>query len=353
MMTAMLRVALVAALATHGSCGSLPARGDCAAPRRGSRSKVSLRRRSAPVLAAVDPTTLSTAAAAVDVNAILSKAGKAALGGGASGAAAAVVQVVSLMWVRTTINYQYREGGSMGDAFKKLYAEGGVGRLYQGLPFALVQTPLTRFGDVAANTGVPMIMDAFAVSAGLPAVVRQVAPSVVGAAWRTAWLPIDTIKTSLQVDGEGALDTLRKRVDANGVGTLWEGGLASAATSFAGSYPWWLTYNFLQTLIPAVDPAQDHARLLVLVRLASIGFGAVCVSDTVSNSLRVIKTTKQTSAEPISYPEAVKRVVDKDGLVGLFTRGLGTKLLANGLQGAIFSVTWKYFEQILLGKQMR
>lgn len=45
-------------------------------------------------------------AAPVDIGAILTKAGKASFGGGASGAAAAVVQVLSLMWLRTTMNFQ-------------------------------------------------------------------------------------------------------------------------------------------------------------------------------------------------------------------------------------------------------
>lgn len=110
-----------------------------------------------------------------------------------------------------------------------------------------------------------------------------------------------------------------------------------------------LTYHFLDAAIPAVDLSVDGARLLTLVRLASIGFCAVAVSDTVSNSLRVIKTTKQTSAEPLTYLEAVQRVIDKDGIQGVFLRGLGSKLLANGLQGALFSVAWKYFESMLLG----
>lgn len=47
-------------------------------------------------------------AASVDVGAIFAKAGSRALGGGVSGAAAAVVQVLSLMWLRTTMNYQAR-----------------------------------------------------------------------------------------------------------------------------------------------------------------------------------------------------------------------------------------------------
>jgi hypothetical protein len=105
--------------------------------------------------------------------------------------------------------------------------------------------------------------------------------------------------------------------------------------------------------VPLVDPASERAALVSLVRLASIGFCAVAVSDTASNSLRVIKTTKQTSAEPLTYAGAIAQVVEKDGLEGLFLRGLGSKLIANGLQGALFTVAWRYFEHILVGTPMR
>ena len=43
------------------------------------------------------------------------------------------------------MNYQYANGGTLGEALGTLYEEGGVGRLYQGFPFALVQGPLSRF----------------------------------------------------------------------------------------------------------------------------------------------------------------------------------------------------------------
>ena len=41
---------------------------------------------------------------------------------------------------------------------------------------------------------------------------------------------------------------------------------------------------------------------------------------------------KQANKEHVSYPEAFKRIVKEDGLVGLFGRGLSTKIMANGLQ---------------------
>jgi hypothetical protein len=69
------------------------------------------------------------------------------------------------------------------------------------------------------------------------------------------------------------------------------------------------------------------------------------VSDCSSNSIRVVKTTKQTSQEIITYPQAMRMIIEKDGVQGLFFRGLGTRLLANGFQAALFTVLWKGFEE--------
>ena len=49
----------------------------------------------------------------------------------------------------------------------------------------------------------------------------------------------------------------------------------------------------------------------------------------------------------LSYPEALKQVVDEDGVPGLFLRGLQTRILVNALQGALFAVAWKYFQELL------
>ena len=70
---------------------------------------------------------------------------------GAAGASAMAVQVISLMWMRTTMNYQFKNGGGFVETLKKLYAEGGVTRFYRGLLPALIIGPISRFGDTASN----------------------------------------------------------------------------------------------------------------------------------------------------------------------------------------------------------
>lgn len=103
-------------------------------------------------------------------------------------------------------------------------------------------------------------------------------------------------------------------------------------------HQWFGTYNFLQDHI-----AEPEGILAQLLRQAFIGFCASVVSDTVSNSLRVVKTYRQVHERRIGYWEAAEAVIATDGIKGLFGRGLKTRILANGLQGLMFSVLWKMF----------
>ena len=76
-----------------------------------------------------------------------------------------------------------------------------------------------------------------------------------------------------------------------------------------------------------------------------MGFCSSAVSDTCSNSIRVLKTTRQTYETPISYGDAAKEIIAKDGLMGLFGRGLQTRILANGMQGMLFTIIWKGLQE--------
>ena len=89
-------------------------------------------------------------------------------------------------------------------------------------------------------------------------------------------------------------------------------------------------------------PAPNNI-LQKLARQALIGFCASVVSDTISNSLRVVKTYRQVNETRIGYWEAAEAVIATDGIKGLFGRGLKTRIIANGLQGLMFSILWKLF----------
>ena len=71
---------------------------------------------------------------------------------GLSGMSAMVIQVSSLMWMRTIMNNQYRRGGTLKETVSKLYKDGGLRRFYRGYSVAIFQGPLSRFGDTFSNT---------------------------------------------------------------------------------------------------------------------------------------------------------------------------------------------------------
>lgn len=269
---------------------------------------------------------------------ILEKAAKRALGGGMAGASAMVLQVGSLMWMRTTMNYQYRYGTSTGEALRTLYAEGGIVRFYRGIGPALLQGPLSRFGDTAANAGVLALFEGTD-AAHWPAPVKTVFSSATAATMRVALVPVDTVKTIMQVEGKEGLTKLGAKYRAGGPSVMFHGAIATSAATFVGHYPWFTVFNTLNEAIPNYDE-----RWKKLCRNAGIGFAASVCSDTVSNSLRVVKTVRQTN-ETTSYVNIVKQVVEQDGVAGLFGRGLKTRIIANGCQGVMFSVLYKLFEE--------
>lgn len=126
---------------------------------------------------------------------------------------------------------------------------------------------------------------------------------------------IDTLKTVLQVEGKPGLTGLLKKTKSHGPQVFYHGAIAASTATFVGHYPWFVTFNVLQETIP-----QQDTLVLKLSRNALIGFCASAVSDTCSNSIRVVKVYKQSNLEKISYPDAVRQVIKTDGLGGLFGR---------------------------------
>jgi len=277
-------------------------------------------------------------------NEVIEKAAKSAMRGGTAGAVAMGLNVGALMWMRTTVNYQYRNGVSFPVALKTLYADGGIPRFYRGVLPALIQGPLSRFGDTAANTGMITLMDSMESTKDLNVGLKTISASAAAAAFRIFLMPVDTVKTTMQVTGK--FSNVVEKVKVSGVPALYHGSLAAASATFVGHYPWFFTYNLLSEKLPKQDDPLKE-----LGRRAIMGFCSSAVSDTCSNSIRVIKVYKQSSEVALSYPQVVKNVIEESGIRGLMFRGLETKILANGLQGILFSVLWKHFEEVLFPKE--
>ena len=273
---------------------------------------------------------------------IIKKSLNRALGGGVAGASAMVIQVGSLMWLRTTMNYQYRYGTTTKEAIKHLYKEGGIKRFYKGVGPALFQGPLSRFGDTAANTGIITLLNSNEKTKDLPVSIKTFVASSTAALWRICIMPLDTCKTILQVEGNKGMSILKNKIRTHGVTSLYHGSIGASTATLVGHYPWFFTYNYLNQKLPEFD-----STIKTLLRNGFIGFSSSIISDCASNSIRVVKTTRQTFQQPISYIDTVKYVVKNDGISGLFGRGLQTRIIANGFQGLMFSILWKYFQSVI------
>lgn len=181
----------------------------------------------------------------VDIKEVLAKAAKSGLAGGT----AMTVQVMSLMWMRTTMNYQFKNGGNFIPTLKKLYGEGGIARFYRGVVPALIIGPIARFGDTAANMLSRNIFHSYNLS-NLPIFVQTSLGSVMAGLWRISTLPIDAWKTSKQVHGANGLKMLVEKYRTIGIKTFYQGGVASAVATMVGHYPWFVTNNYLDHYIP-------------------------------------------------------------------------------------------------------
>ncbi len=147
------------------------------------------------------------------------------------------------MWLRTTVCFQYRYGMSTGAAMKHLYNDGGRGlggvlRFYRGFGPALLQAPLARFGDTAANAGTLALLDDVSATQNLPVWLKTGAASVAAGGFRILLMPIDACKTLMQVEGKDGLAVLRTKMKAHGPRVLYAGALGAASATLVGHYPW-------------------------------------------------------------------------------------------------------------------
>jgi hypothetical protein len=276
----------------------------------------------------------------------LSRAARAACADGLLGAAAAAAQTCAFMWLNTTVALQHGTGvrGTRA-ALRNLYAEGGVRRMYSGLGAAALYGALARLGDVGANAGV---LGALQGTEGVGVVGKTAVASGVAAVLRVGLVPLEAAKHNMQIRGfERGTRLMASRVQVAGVRGLWHGSAATAAAAFAMHFPFFLTVNYASGALPPL--AADATVVDSAARNGGVGFAAAVAADASSNAFKVVATTQQTSRLVVGAQHVVGRIVGEEGVLGLVTRGLKTRMLNNALQGAFFVIVWKELEERYAG----
>jgi hypothetical protein len=233
---------------------------------------------------------------------IFNRALSAAFRGGIAGFVAMILQVILLMWLRTVVNFQYRNNVGILEAFQMLWDEGGFRRFYQGITIALLMGPISRFGDSAANEGMKDLLKGTTLKLELVTLCASFAASL----WRVFLTPMDNLKTNLQVWGKAGIYRTADRARTHGFWTMYSGALGNWGASIVGHYSWFAVNNRLEVMIPSSTGTKTTRR-------AFIGLCSAVVSDCISNGIRVVKTYKQTAEVPMSYSETVAELFQDSG----------------------------------------
>ena len=164
---------------------------------------------------------------------------------------------------------------------------------------ALFQGPLSRFGDTASNAGMLALWDSLEFTKELPMWTKSVSASLAAASFRVFLMPIDAMKTILQVEGADGLQKLQAKIRKGGPGVLYAGSAGAMSATFVGHYPWFYTNNYLNSVIPKYDRTENLP--MFLARNAFVGFCSSAVSDTCAPRARARRPSAPTRAAP---PEA-------------------------------------------------
>ena len=98
-----------------------------------------------------------------------------------------------------------------------------------------MQGPLSRFGDTAANTGVLTALNSLESTKDLNVGLKTMAASAAAALFRIFLMPIDTVKTTMQVTGK--FSAVTDKIKVGGPLILYNGSIAAASATFVGHYP--------------------------------------------------------------------------------------------------------------------
>ena len=113
--------------------------------------------------------------------------------------------------------------------------------------------------------------------------VKTMAASTTAALMRVLWMPIDTVKTTLQVEGKDGMALLKERVRLNPL-RLYYGAVGAMVAKWSAHFPFFYCYNYLQTQFKMPDTLYEK-----LWRNAGIGFVSSILSDGCANTFRVLK----------------------------------------------------------------
>lgn len=143
-------------------------------------------------------------------------------------------------------------------------------RFYAGVGAAMLQAPLARFGDTAANAGALALL----ADVDLPMALKTVVSSLAASSFRILLMPLDACKTVMQVEGKHGLTLLAAKVRRSGVPVLWAGGMGAASATAVGHYPFFR--RVVESRPPHPSPLPRAIRTTPVVPPSNPSFFFTC-----------------------------------------------------------------------------
>ena len=78
-------------------------------------------------------------------------------------------------------------------------------------------------------------------------------------------IPLDAFKIMMQVEGSSGVRMLLAKLKQHGIFALWDGATVAALSMIASHYPWYLSFNYLNGIMPAQVQPWRCVRCAVLL----------------------------------------------------------------------------------------
>ena len=249
-----------------------------------------------------------------------------------TGVTTGIIQVSSLLWLRTINNYQYKYGTNLSNTFKILYKNGGPLRFYRGYIPSLFVASSCKFGDLNAYY--------YSKEANFKEIEKLLFISSVSSIIKLSIVPIDTLDVFLQVEGKPGAKMLYNKINTYGPRVLYYGITPWISNNFIGTFSWFGVHNYLD------NKYKNDDSLNFNIKNGLIGLSASVTSDLLTNPFRILKIQKQSNSNNVGYITSINTIIKTDGYSALLFRGLKTRLLIHGVQNVFFTIVWKNIEKI-------
>ena len=248
-----------------------------------------------------------------------------------TGITSGIIQVSSLLWLRTINNYQYKYGTPLIDTFKLLYKNGGFIRFYRGYVPSMFVASSCKFGELNAYY--------YSKEMNLSKLESLFLISSVSSIVKLSIIPVDTLDVFLQVEGKKGINILYNKIRTHGIKVLYYGVNPWILNNFISTFTWYGVHNYLD------NKFKHNETINFNIKNGLIGLSASLVSDILTNPLRILKINKQSHFENVSYISSIKKIIKKNGISEFILRGLKTRMLIHGIQNVFFTITWKNLEK--------